>query len=98
MKKLFVVRLCLGVYALGFYFTMSYAILSMQFNLIFLTNWGIVMVTLYFYAVLVQMILQYLTKQDNFIPGLWKCTHILFELAITYELVIVVVFWAIIYP
>eukprot|EP00825_Cyclidium_porcatum_P004631 TRINITY_DN12194_c0_g1_i1.p1 TRINITY_DN12194_c0_g1~~TRINITY_DN12194_c0_g1_i1.p1 ORF type:complete len:273 (+),score=26.12 TRINITY_DN12194_c0_g1_i1:113-931(+) len=96
-RSLFKIRFYIGILCLILLMVMVNISSSLQMVCIYLTTWGVAAVSVYFILITAQMIIQYYMKYDNFIKRFWKFNHILFEFAISLQLLIILVFWGILY-
>jgi uncharacterized membrane protein len=86
----FIYLLCVYLWALAF---MPNAIE----NFIYLTMQGYFLAWVYFALALEDYITRRVVKQEV-IPGLWKLTYLVYEVAITIEVSITLVFWIFLMP
>jgi hypothetical protein len=68
----------------------------------YFTNWGVTMTELYFTTILLSYAVQRCGKEQDRTPyapcKMWKFVTYLFQTAITWEVIITIVYWALLWP
>ena len=56
------------------------------------------MTSFYFFLIIIESISSFKNNNEAFYPRLWRLAYILFEIVFTFEFVITLIFWGIVYP